>query len=77
VTGEVDTSDESEPDNTDSDSQHQCPFCGCNYARNPANCEHLLCTMESVESNNELTVAADHPIVASCMSHALNFTFML
>jgi len=66
VTGEVDTSDEAEPDNsTDSDNQHLCPFCGYNYVHNSSGCEHLLCTVEFVESNNELVEAPDHPIVAS------------
>jgi hypothetical protein len=60
VTDEVET-DESEPDSN----QHLCPFCGYNYAHNPASCVHLLCTVEYVESNNELVVAPDHPIVAS------------
>jgi len=65
VTGELEAADESEPDNTDSDNQLLCPFCGYNYAHNLASCEHLLCKMEFVESNNELVLAPDHPIVAS------------
>eukprot|EP00026_Physarum_polycephalum_P010876 Phypoly_transcript_11061.p1 GENE.Phypoly_transcript_11061~~Phypoly_transcript_11061.p1 ORF type:complete len:261 (+),score=12.30 Phypoly_transcript_11061:215-997(+) len=64
VTGEVETSDESEP-STDSDNQRLCPYCGYNYAYNSSGCDHLLCTVEFVESNNELVEALDHPIVAS------------
>ena len=65
-TVEVETAaDESEPD---SSNQHSCTFCGHNYAYNTAGCKHLLCTVEYVESNNELVTAPDHPIVASCMS---------
>lgn len=69
VTVEVESSDESEPviiDNRrSSSSQCLCPFCGYNYAHNPVGCEHLLCTMEYVESNFAFVEAADHPVVAS------------
>lgn len=65
VTAELESSDESEPVITDSSSQCLCPFCGFNYVHNPIGCEHLLCTMEYVESNFELVEAHDHPVVAS------------
>jgi hypothetical protein len=63
VTGELE--DDSEPDTTDSDNQQLCPFCGYNYTYNSTGCEHLLCTIEFVESNYELVEAPDHPVVAS------------
>lgn len=70
VTGELE--DDSEPETTDSDNQRLCPFCGYNYTQNSEGCEHLLCTMECVESNFDLVEAPDHPVVASCMSSNLS-----
>jgi len=65
VTGELETTDEA--DNTDSDSnQSRCPYCGYIYAQHPAaGCAHLLCVVDSVQSNNALVVADDHPLVAT------------
>lgn len=67
VTGDLEAADESEQDTTDSDSiRYCCTFCGHNYKRYPLEgCEHLLCKVESLESNNELVEAPDHPVVAT------------
>jgi hypothetical protein len=67
VTGDIETADESEQDTTDSDSiRFCCTFCGHNYRRYPSEgCEHLLCKVESLESNFELVEAPDHPVTAT------------
>lgn len=66
VTADIDT-EESEQDTTDSDSiKYSCQYCGHNYKQyHDGICEHLICKIESVESNNELIEAADHPVVAT------------
>jgi len=49
-------------------SRFKCPYCNEPVWYNqpsPKRCEHLLCEVEYIESNNELVSIADHPIVAS------------
>jgi len=79
IVDELETSSEEETTDSNSsgnngtssrnNSRFKCPFCYNEPAwynqPSPKRCEHLLCEVEYVESNNEMVSIPDHPIVAS------------
>jgi len=44
---------------------NKCPHCSARYSANPRKCEHLLCEVFYVESNNEFVAAPNCSIVAN------------
>lgn len=64
VTGEI-SADDSDQDIDSDNIRYCCSFCGHNYKVHPhEGCGHLLCKVESFESNFELVEAPDHPVTA-------------